>query len=237
MSSLFRLALQPMFLLLVVLAGAFFANSQANADTYISIVSQPGDYIGGGTTASYTAVTASASADQTYVSFSAGGYSYEFKSPVGSTLAAGTYRGATRYPFNFSDVPGLSVYGNGRGCNTLTGRFVVRELEFIGTAVNKAAIDYEQHCEGGTPAMFGYIRFNSSIALDSDGDGINDLPDNCPMDSNSNQQDTDGDGIGDACDPTPFFADSDLDGVNNSVDNCPFVANPDQLDCECSQIY
>lgn len=36
---------------------------------------------------------------------------------------------------------------------------------------------------------------------DSDGDGIADSVDNCPMVSNPDQSDTDGDGQGDACDP------------------------------------
>ncbi|MCX5885280.1 MAG: DUF1566 domain-containing protein [Proteobacteria bacterium] len=38
--------------------------------------------------------------------------------------------------------------------------------------------------------------------MDSDGDGIADIVDNCPNISNPGQQDSDGDGIGDACEPT-----------------------------------
>lgn len=38
------------------------------------------------------------------------------------------------------------------------------------------------------------------VPLDNDGDGIPDVDDNCPDDSNRDQKDTDGDGIGDACD-------------------------------------
>ena len=37
--------------------------------------------------------------------------------------------------------------------------------------------------------------------LDTDGDGVADLVDNCPLIPNADQLDTDGDGIGDACDP------------------------------------
>ncbi|HTO68886.1 MAG TPA: thrombospondin type 3 repeat-containing protein [Myxococcota bacterium] len=44
--------------------------------------------------------------------------------------------------------------------------------------------------------------------LDSDGDGIPDILDNCPTVANATQTDTDGDGVGDAC------------------DNCVNIANP-----------
>lgn len=39
--------------------------------------------------------------------------------------------------------------------------------------------------------------------LDTDGDGVPDLSDNCPLDPNPGQEDGDGDGIGDACDSIP----------------------------------
>ena len=48
--------------------------------------------------------------------------------------------------------------------------------------------------------------------IDTDGDGIADGVDNCPLISNADQADTDGDGIGNVC------------------DNCVSVANPDQAD-------
>ena len=52
--------------------------------------------------------------------------------PDGQTLTAGTtYANATRYPFNGSG-PGLAIYGEGRGCNTLTGSFTVTEATFAG---------------------------------------------------------------------------------------------------------
>jgi hypothetical protein len=59
--------------------------------------------------------------------------------------------------------------------------------------------------------------------LDTDGDGVRDVSDNCAAVANPDQTDTDGDGQGDACD-----ADDDNDGLADGSDNCVLVPNPDQ---------
>jgi len=62
-------------------------------------------------------------------------------------------------------------------------------------------------------------------ALDSDGDGISDLTDNCPYTRNASQADSDGDGIGDSCDRCNTECaciDADLDGLG-SVEFADFL--------------
>ena len=84
------------------------------------------------------------------------------------------------------------------------------------------------------------ISNNMAIAvtlIDTDGDGIPDINDNCPYTPNPLQTDSDGDGIGDACDNCPLVAnpnqeDADDDGVGDLCDNCPDDYNPDQLDTD-----
>lgn len=62
--------------------------------------------------------------------------------------------------------------------------------------------------------------------LDTDGDGIADMRDNCANVANNDQQDGDKNGVGDACD------DYDFDAVPSYKDNCPQLANPDQRDTD-----
>ncbi len=101
-----------------------------------------------------------------------------------------------------------------------------------------------------------------TVALDSDGDGIPDATDNCPLVPNADQANFDGDALGDACDPDDdndgvpdtrdafprdpaewqdtdgdgignnADPDDDNDGVDDTADNCPLIANPDQSDLD-----
>ena len=71
------------------------------------------------------------------------------------------------------------------------------------------------------------IQLQLLVISDEDGDGVNNLIDNCILVSNPGQGDNDNDGEGDACDE-----DDDNDGVLDNLDNAPLDFNPDQKDTD-----
>jgi hypothetical protein len=58
-------------------------------------------------------------------------------------------------------------------------------------------------------------------AADSDGDGVVDAADACPLEADPAQLDADGDGVGDVCEGDPLPADADGDGTPDALDPCP----------------
>ncbi|GAA2280977.1 hypothetical protein GCM10010234_17490 [Streptomyces hawaiiensis] len=130
------------------------------------------DYISGGrsyayTTASQDRMNVSGNSDNRVVSVSVDGangdwWSLDLAAPSGKALTPGTYTGATRYPFNDGTEPGLSLSGNGRGCNQLTGTFTISAVEFGPQGyVKKLDATFVQHCEGGTAAARGEVHIEN----------------------------------------------------------------------------
>jgi len=138
--------------------------------TALAMSSQQGDYIGGGQTLLFTSATSSITPSRNYdngvsLTTPAGGYwSADFSAPGNVALVPGAYEGAQRFPFQTFGAPGLSVDGNGRGCNTLTGRFVVDTAAYTTSgSVQSFGAEFEQHCEGAIPALFGAVAINSIL--------------------------------------------------------------------------
>lgn len=157
--------------MLRVLAAALlgWAGLAHAAETRVLFESDPGDYIGQGQTQNFvqpgSTFRASGSSSHLQLNFtspSSAFWTIDVSAPNG--LKPGRYAGASRYPFNGARSPGLSVSGDGRGCNTSEGWFEVKEyvVDSEGTPV-RAAIDFRQACEGGAAALYGSLRLNSSI--------------------------------------------------------------------------
>jgi len=115
---------------LIVCLLAAFSASVANAQSnLVLLISPPGEYIGQGKTYYTTnstefSVSLVSGGLPSAAQVSAFGYIMHFAGPNGTAPGLGTYSNAVRYPFHGSN-PGLSVTGNGRGCNSLCGSFQV----------------------------------------------------------------------------------------------------------------
>ena len=89
--------------------------------------------------------------------------------------------------------------------------------------------DNKAYSHDNTPSKAPLLHIEyTPPGSDQDGDGIDDISDNCPTISNPGQEDSDGDGLGDVCD-TP---DTDGDSWDDMVDNCPSIPNPLQVDSD-----
>jgi hypothetical protein len=149
---------------------AYAGPAQAQT-TSLTLNSQPGDFIGQGQTLTLTTNDGTFTARQNtpnsvsifFLGFQLGSFwLLDFAAPQGVPLSVGIYDGATRFPFQAPTGPGLDVAGDGRGCNTLTGRFEVLQIAVDAAGnVTSFAADFEQHCEGSTAALFGSIRINA----------------------------------------------------------------------------
>jgi hypothetical protein len=169
--SLRRMALVATLSLTGALGGlvaAAPAQAQPVQSGSLSFSGDPGDYITGGQSYAYSTgagdqLSVSASEDTSHVGVSLNGYNgdwwyLDFDAPGSQPLAPGTYDGATRYPFNGAG-PGLSLDGNGRGCNTLTGTFTVLNAVFGPNGhVQTFDATFEQHCEGWEAAARGEVH-------------------------------------------------------------------------------
>jgi Fibronectin type III domain len=143
--------------------------------TRLDMRSDSGDYIGQGLDWHYSAGAGdqiSVSGSVTGVHFSITGANGDwwygnFVPADGDILAPGRYAPATRYPFNGAG-PGLSVYGEGRGCNNLEGAFTIVSSQFSPYTGGMEAMElrFTQHCEGFAPALRGTLKYN--IPLDDD---------------------------------------------------------------------
>lgn len=146
--------------------------------------SQPGDYIGQGQQRTWTPadltfrVNSSSLADVTIradnFSTASSGFTWwdvQLRAPEGAVLAAGTYERADWAAFRPAPLPGLDVSGSGRGCSTLSGRFVIHQITFSGTTLTSLAADFEQRCGSSSGALFGAIRYNSNRATLTPFDG------------------------------------------------------------------
>lgn len=158
--------------LIVAFIGLFFScGTISHAATFLFFNSEPGDYMGQGQVHTLTSEDGAFSVNnsQNVVTINYKGstwWTLNFAVPQGKRILPGPYEGATRYPFHSPTGTGLNVDGDGRGCNTLTGRFDVLEAVYSAAGkIERFAADFEQHCEGMEPALYGSVRYNATVGF------------------------------------------------------------------------
>ncbi|MFO1400097.1 MAG: hypothetical protein U1F30_02595 [Steroidobacteraceae bacterium] len=136
--------------------------------SYVYLESEPGDFVGGGGTHLYTQTTAilAVNAAGAHLSVSINGAQqwtgdFQGMNALGD-LKVGYYGNLRRYPFHNPVKGGLSWFGEGRGCNSLGGWFVVDSVTYTNSALTTVDLRFEQRCEGGGPALHGRIHWDSS---------------------------------------------------------------------------
>ena len=138
--------------------------------TAVFMDSQPGDPVGGGVSRTFQMPTAAVSLVAGFgpgitVGITGSGVSWHlsFSAERDARLAVGTYAPVGKHPFTTG--VGFVINGGATSCFRETGRFEVREIAYAGDGmVQRLAIDFEHHCDNANPALFGAIRYNSTIA-------------------------------------------------------------------------
>jgi hypothetical protein len=131
--------------------------------SYVYLESDIGDYIGQGQNYLYTDADSSIgiSAPGAALAVSVEGWSGRFQGMNSlNFLQVGYYGDLQRYPFHNPVKGGLSWFGQGRGCNTLNGWFVIDSVSYVGVTLTSIHLRFEQHCEGGGPALNGEIHWS-----------------------------------------------------------------------------
>jgi hypothetical protein len=131
----------------------------------VYLQSQPGDSIGQGRTWLHTDATSrlTVTASGAGLTVDINGDTFwrgEFQ-PMSSLtrMERGYYGDLRRLPFHNRVKGGLSWWGNGAGCNALSGWFVVDDVTYDSAGLVSITLRFVQRCEAGPSELRGVIRW------------------------------------------------------------------------------
>lgn len=142
------------------------ANATPATGNYVYLQSDSGDYIGLGGTYLYTPPGATFNVTSAGSSLSvavAGAQVWSGRFQAMDRLGflqPGYYGDLQRFPFHNPAKGGMDWSGEGRGCNRLTGWFAIDSISFDQGEMKSVELRFEQHCEGGMPALRGKMRWS-----------------------------------------------------------------------------
>lgn len=161
---------------LVILLSA--SNIEASPIARLTLVSQPGDFIGGGGNFDITypqgqdpivvglaAYVQGLPGNVLFLLDASEGMAWVNVATfqLGFPLRPGIYLDAQRDPLEAPGHPGLAISFRGLGCDTITGNFTITDATFSNSnTLSSFAVSFEQHCEGATPALFGTFTYNAN---------------------------------------------------------------------------
>ncbi len=134
---------------------------------YIYLQSDSADYMGQGANKLYTpgAVSVSLSGTDATAKLVVDGFAGWNGFFVGMSsitqLSVGYYPNLHGWPNFNTAYGGMSWSGYSRGCNTLTGWFVIDSITYTGGNITALDLRFEQHCEGGAAALRGKIHWSN----------------------------------------------------------------------------
>ncbi|HKP59045.1 MAG TPA: hypothetical protein VJV78_20125, partial [Polyangiales bacterium] len=130
--------------------------------SYCYLQSDAGDFIGAGQTLLYTGASVHITADESWIQVQLADWHGDFVAMQAHTLLElGYFGNARRAVVGNPTRPGLSWSGQGRGCNTTAGWFVIDKLSFDGQVLTALDLRFEQHCEGEGPALRGAVHWGA----------------------------------------------------------------------------
>lgn len=142
--------------------------SKSDPQTFLTFDSEAGDYIGQGRSWYYSPSNTSITMSQNFgngVSVNIDGsefWTVDFAAPDSAQLEVGVYDLAERFPFQSPGIAGLSLSGDGRGCNQSFGSFEVTQIERNSNNPTALRATFEQFCESlSAPRLWGEVAVNA----------------------------------------------------------------------------